>query len=438
MSAPIGAGSNPFGPRGVLALVGIGALAFVALLYALGSGLTGGSGNDGGGHALSRGLTGYAALADLARRAGMEVTVAREERLLRAPGLLVLTPPHDADGGRLARLIEARRTLGPTLLVVPKWTAIRMVPGTGSAAKSGWVLLAGTRSPGWIGELADGAKLTTARQKAATSLDETTPVPLADPGQVQGLTEPEREDDSRALLGLIEDDGGRMLAAYVNDDGVYPALDGWSGWGSPDEPDETLFPLVIVAEPDLLDNYGLAKRETALAALRLVRAAGEDGAKEGEGTIVFDVTLNGLGRTRNLLTLAFTPPFLAATLALLMAAFVAGWRAFNRFGPPRTGARAIAYGKTALVENSAGLIRRAGRLRLLGAPYAALVGARLVRLLGLPPSATAEAIDLAQARRGLTGPAFTELAAALAAARTPHDLIRRAAALRSLEKALTQ
>ena len=427
-------GTSPFGPRGVLALVGIGALAFVALLYALGSGLTGGSGNDGGGHALSRSLTGYAALAELIEQSGREVSVAREERLLRAPGLLVLTPPHDADGDKLAELIDARRAVGPTLLVVPKWTAVPVLPGAGTKAKTGWVLLAGTRSPGWIDQVVGGTKLTVfTRRKTLTAPDETPVIPLPDATQVQALIEPAASDKSRNLLGLIDASDGRFLVAYFNDDGVYPALDKWSGWGSPDEPDESLFPLVIVAEPDLLDNYGLAKRETALAALRLVRAT----AGDRDVAVIFDVTLNGLGRSRNLLTLAFTPPFLAATLALLMAAFVAGWRAFNRFGPPRVQARAIAYGKTALVENSAGLIRRAGRLRLLGAPYAALVSARLVRLLGLPPGASAETIDTAQLRRGLAGPSFTELSAALAAARTPHDLIRRAAALRSLEKALS-
>jgi len=428
------AAASPFGPRGVLALVGIGALAFIALLYAMGAGLTGSGGNDGGSHALSRSLTGYAAIAELTERSGMDVSIAREERLMRAPGLLVLTPPHDADGAKIAALIEARRTIGPTLLVLPKWTARPIPPGTETDAKTGWVMLGGTQSPRWIGALADGARLTIANHgKTATSLDQTSEVPLAVPAQVQSLTEPGGDDDSPTLLALVEDDSGGKLAVYRNDDGSYPALDDWSGWGSPEEPDESLFPLVIVAEPDLLDNYGLARRETALTALRLVRAT----AGGSTGPIHFDVTLNGLGRTRNLLTLAFTPPFLAATLALLMAAFAAGWRAFNRFGPPRVTGRAIAYGKTALVENSAGLIRRAGRLRLLGAPYAALVAVRLARLLGLPPGSSGEAIDQAQARRGLPGPSFSELTAALAAARTQHDLIRRAAALRSLEKALT-
>lgn len=39
-------------------------------------------------------------------------------------------------------------------------------------------------------------------------------------------------------------------------------------------------------------------------------------------TITFDLTLNGLGESKNLLTLAFEPPFLAATLCLLFAALV--------------------------------------------------------------------------------------------------------------------
>lgn len=426
--------ASPFGARGALALVGIGALAFVALLYALGAGLTGGGGNDGGGHALSRSLTGYAALADMAKRTGMEVAVERDPARLDEAGLLVLTPPHSADGAKLAALIEARRSIGPTLLILPKWTAMAVQPGTTGKAKAGWVVLGGTYSPGWIDDVVGGVKLTVSPQdRTAAPIDEGAAIPLADHRQVQAMIEPEGTDEKRNLLSLIEDGEGRFLAAYLNDDGVYPELDSWSGWKPVDEPNEGLFPLVIVAEPDLFDNYGMARRETALAALRLVRVtAGENNAR-----VVFDVTLNGLGRTRNLLTLAFTPPYLAATLALLLAGLAAAWRAFNRFGPPRAGTRAIAYGKTALVENSAGLIRRAGRLRLLGAPYAALVAARLVRLLGLPHGASFEAIDHAQKRRGLPGPSFSELAAALGAARTPLDLLRRAAALRTLEKALT-
>ena len=398
--------SSPFSPRAALGLVAVGAIAFIAMLYAIGAGWTGG-GNDGGGHALSKGLTGYAALADLLDRTGGEVRRSRDANALDDPGLLVLTPPHEADGEELARIVAERRTIGPTLLVLPKWV---IVPAQGEDAQTGWTATVGTSRPRWL-----------------SAIDGRLDVELGEKSR-QSLTA--RED---GLVPLVRRDD-KILVGYLNDDGSYPALDRWSGWDPPEDSDEDLHPVVIVAEPDLLDNRGLGNRRTALNALKLIRATQGDAA----GPITFDVTLNGLGRARNLLTLAFSPPFVAATLAMILAALAAAWRAFVRFGPPRLAARPLAYGKTALVENSAGLIRRAGRIRLLGAPYAALVAHRLQRALGLPAAAPTEAIDAAQARRGLAGPAFTAEREALAAARKPHDLVRHAAALHAIERALSR
>jgi hypothetical protein len=398
--------SGPFSPRAALGLVAVGAIAFIAMLYAIGAGWTGG-GNDGGSHALSKGLTGYAALASLLENTGVEVRRSRDVNALDDPGLLVLTPPHDADGEELGRIVAERRTLGPTLVVLPKWVT---VPAQGDEARTGWTATVGTRRARWLSVI-DGRLDVELGAKS-----------------VQSLTA--REDGAVPLVR--RDD--KILIGYLNDDGSYHALDRWSGWDPPAEPDEDLHPVVIVAEPDLLDNRGLGNRRNALNALKLIRATRGAAA----GPVIFDVTLNGLGRARNLLTLAFSPPFVAATLALILAALAAAWRAFVRFGPPRLAARPLAYGKTALVENSAGLIRRAGRIRLLGAPYAALVGHRLQRALGLPTSAPSEAIDAAQARRGLSGPAFTAEREALAAARKPHDLVRHAAALHAIERALSR
>ena len=190
-------------------------------------------------------------------------------------------------------------------------------------------------------------------------------------------------------------------------------------------------------EPDLLNNWGLADQRTALMARALVMATG--GNKRVP--VLFDQTLNGYGHTRSLVDLAFRPPYLAATLCLLLAALATGWRAFVRFGPPRLRARSIALGKTALVDNSAGLIRRAGRLRLVAAPYATMMQERIALALRLPrgldPAATEAAIDAAQAQRAPTLPAFSQTAESLRAARGPHDLARHAAALQTIEKALT-
>ena len=412
-----------FSPRAALGLVAVGAVAFLVLLYAIGAGLTGG-GNNGGAHALSKGLTGYAGLASLLERTGAPVVRSRDPAALDDPGLLVLTPPHDTDDAELARIVEARRRIGPTLVVLPKWIA---VPARGNAAKSGWVQLLGAEAPGWLDSLGEGLGAKAGQADLAHFDPGPGSAKLAAPKQVQYLTIAED-----AAFALVHDSSGHALAAYLNDDGDYPLLDRLAGWEPPEKPDRELHPVVIVAEPDLLDNRGLANESTAFNALELVRVT----RGRANGPVIFDVTLNGLGRARNLLTLAFTPPFLAATLALLLAALAVAWRGFVRFGPPRLAARAIAFGKTALVENSAGLIRRAGRIRLLGAPYAALVAHRTLRALGLPPGSDVAAIDAAQTRRGLPGAAFSAEAAALAAARKPADLVRHAAALHAIEKGL--
>ena len=411
-------GSATFTPRAALGLVAVGAIAFVVLLYAIGAGLTGG-GNDGGAHALSKGLTGYAGLAAMLESAGTEVVRVRDPARLDDPGLLVLTPPHDADGEAIERIVSARRAIGPTIVVTPKW----LTGPVGNSGKTGWVALAGTALPRWQGFADD----------VAVSIVEAGTWRFKDGGGRLPQRHRVEVGEGKGLIALALDERGRMLAAYRADEGFYPRLNALAGIDVDRGGDKTeLYPVILVFEPDLLDNYGLREHSTALFGLRLLREA-SDG-----GPVIFDVTLNGLGRARNLLTLAFTPPFLAATLALLLAALAVAWRGFIRFGPPRLAGRAVAYGKTALVENSAGLIRRAGRIRLLGAPYAALVTQRTLRELGLPLGSNRTAIDAAQARRGLTGPAFSTEAAALAAARKPTDLVRHAAALQTIQKGLTR
>ena len=75
---------------------------------------------------------------------------------------------------------------------------------------------------------------------------------------------------------------------------------------------------------------------------------------------MFDVTLNGLGSSKSPLKLMFDPPFLAVTLAIVAALLLAGPagdRPLRRAAAGRE--RAIAFGKAALVDNSAALVRKA-------------------------------------------------------------------------------
>lgn len=433
-SASMTAGpANPFSPRAALALVLFGAIAFVVLLWTIGAGMAAGSVNDGGAHAGGKGLNGYAGLADYLGRRGFTVRRSRSAAALAAPGLLVLTPPHGADGAELERIVADRRHIGPTLVVTPKWIGEPVgtsVPG----AKRGWVQLAGTATPRWEGFLdyfsAEIAPMQAGRTAALWVADGTGGRLPAGNAVQAGRGE--------ALVPLVEgQQDGRILAGYLGDDGIYPdleriALHGPDRYGQ----DEELYPLVVVFEPDLLDNYGMASQANARLAERLVRAAAGGSAS----AVTFDLTLNGHARSANLLTLAFTPPFLAATLCLLLAALAVGWRAFLRFGPPRQAARAIAFGKRALVDNAAGLIRRSGRLHLVAGPYATAARERLARALALPrqadANATEAAIDRSLASRTGTPAAFSALAQGLRAARRPHDILKAAQDLHALERTL--
>lgn len=437
--------ASPFSRRAALGIVALGAALFVLALWLVGAGLSGGTANDGGSHGAGKGLTGYAALAALLERQGWEVSEGRTEAALQQPGLLVLTPPAGADAAALARVVDARREIGPTLVVTPKWQAVPLdkldtaVPG----AKAGWTTITGTAPPEWQGFLDQLGvalgPLPGGRWRAA--------------GGTGALPEPRAVLSGRGegLVPLVAGNsrGGPILAGYMADDGDYPALDAMALMArEPGDPGSAAYPLIVVFEPDLIDNWGLARRENALLALRLVNAA-SDGAPR---RVTFDLTFNGLARKPNLLTLAFTPPFLAATLCLLLAALIAGWRAFLRFGPARAPVPALAFGKAALVANAGGLVRRSGRLHLLAAPYAAMVRERVARALGLPrhadPAQTEAAIDRALAARTSDGrapaappfstPPFSTTAAALRGARRPIDLLRAAQDLHAAERTLLE
>jgi hypothetical protein len=82
------------------------------------------------------------------------------------------------------------------------------------------------------------------------------------------------------------------------------------------------------------------------------------------------------------LKLAFEAPFVGATLCLVAAALLMGLHAAARFRAVRRGERALALGKDALIDNSAGLIRMAKREPALAPRYAELQRAAAIKALG--------------------------------------------------------
>lgn len=366
-SARQAASGGAFNPRIILAVIVAGALSIAAytVLSAYSPQLS--SGNNGGAHALSNSATGFSALVALARETGLQGSIHREEFDAGEGALLVLTPEFGTDPDEIKKRIEEHQAYGPTLVILPKWL-VKKHP-----MRPGWVqrfsdtpFLIGSDIPGayWGTETPVKRALGSAKsgQTVTTGFDDgSAPVRLSLPPDYIALNCKVCED------GLRLPDGNLLLAV---------------SW-----PD---YPVFLLAEPDLLNNYGLRDKAHGKAAMELLSRVAHYG---DAGYIAFDVTLNGFGKKKSILRFLFEPPFLAVTLCLVLAAILAGWQAFNRFGPPAQRAREIALGKNALIANGAELMKQAGKDHHGAGVYARHVRDQLASALKAPSGLEDEALN---------------------------------------------
>ncbi|GAA4034694.1 hypothetical protein GCM10022281_13570 [Sphingomonas rosea] len=402
MSARLEKGDHgPFRQRAMLLLAGLGIVAFLLSLVLGAYAPTMRSGKDGGPHAMSNAAVGFGGLFELASATGREPRLVRDVGQLRGEDLVVVSPPDGA-----VPLGDILKVRGPraTLIILPKWEA------KPREAPKGWVSVDELMEADRIENVLEPTfKVEIARRKGQRlPLQSRSPLVQA----VKGLREP-------AIVQSMK--GPKITPILV--DGQGETVLGKMGKGS----------LYLLADPDLLNNHGLADRDQAAAALRLLDQLNSTDAE----AILFDLTANGFGGTRNPLQLLFGPPFLGVTLVILAALVLAGWQALVRFGAPRLPVRAIGFGKAALVENSAALIRKAGREAGLGPRYADLIREQAAALFHLPGQLTPHEIDETLDRLRPERP-FSSLAGAIASARTRHELTAAARALnRWLQEART-
>lgn len=389
---PRGEPQSPFSVNSMLIVLAVGIFSFAAMLLLGAYAPDLRSGKNGGAHALSNAATGFSGLVMLANATGRNSVIVRNDQMLNSEDLVVLTPDHSAT--KLEKTLEARGTK-PTLIILPKWNV------TSDEDHRGWVNAKGLIEPSdaqvalpakWRASVerrrSEGALRTIA--PAATGLD------FYSPRQLQTIS-------GKNITPLITDNQGRVVLAKLGNS-----------------------PLYVLADPDLLSNQGVANVDQARSALSLLDYLNSTGSQ----SVLFDVTLNGLGHSPSPLRLAFDPPFLTTTLAILATLVLVSAQALNRFGPVRPRERALAFGKAALIDNAAALVRKAGREGAFGPRYACMLRERAIATFGVPPRLRNAAVDDYLDRAVSLRP-FSKLVAETVDAHNPDALLAAARALHS-------
>ncbi|ODT86849.1 hypothetical protein [Phenylobacterium sp. SCN 70-31] len=377
-----------FRPRTILALIGVGVVAFAAMavLAAYAPDLR--SGNDGRAHAMSRSAIGFAAAPILARNLGETASVSRSPPRGLAEAVVVVTP----EGHERTQALDPFAEAAAVLIVMPKW-AVSPDP-----LRRGAVRKVDVRPARDVDRLlsryAKATRLTPGSavtrpilRGAGGPFDPGTVLPLGPIDRLQTVT-------GEGWAPALVNEKGEIVLAYAVEN---PKI-------------------LLLADPDLLNNQGLAELANARAGAAILSAA----SAGGERPILFDVTLNGLARGRGLGRLMLEPPWLAATLIGLAATVLMALHALARFGQPRREGRAFALGAGALVDNSADLIRMARKEAEFAPAYAGVIRRMVIRAGGGHAAQEHWLDDLAR-RRGVASP--DEMAAEAQGAKTRDDLL---------------
>ena len=372
----------------LLVLVGVVCLAGLSVLSAYAPELK--SGNDGGGHALSKSSVGFAATSKLLTLTGQPVLTRRGPLGPAAEdSLLILTPTAQTRPEQIAAIEHT----GPLLIVLPKW---QTAP---DERHPGWVKTVLPYAPATsLGVLPKTLKgdlvLNSRRGEAGLRLRRPKGGAVGGPLKIDRLQTLQGKD---MVPVLLDDAGGVVLAMKP---------EGWT---------------YVLADPDLLNTQALKTANGARVAVEIL-----DLIRADDTPVVFDLTLHGFSRPRSLLRLMLQPPLLGVTLVMLAIAALAGFQAAVRFGPARRPARAVALGKAALADNTAALVRLARREHRMALPYAHLVRASVARAIAAPRGLDGEELDAFLDRVGVLSGAtnlYSALAERAKAASAPADLM---------------
>jgi len=124
--------------------------------------------------------------------------------------------------------------------------------------------------------------------------------------------------------------------------------------------------VVVLADPDLLANFALARGDNSTAAVNLIESL----RKGPAGTVIFDEFAHGFSeRPLHILGVLFQFPFSLVTLQIGVAAILLAWAATARFGAPAPLPEPLEAGNRSLIEAGARLLDRPERIAEISQRY---------------------------------------------------------------------
>ena len=387
-------GDSGFSPRIVFALAGLAVVLFGLALLFTGGGAEPDADLSVGANSYSRSAIGHRALYETLDKAGRTVLRADSNPLgkLGDDGVLVLFEPESSafDVTLATKITAAKRVL----LVLSKDV------GLADPDHPGWIRSAYAMA---LGDAATG--LPTADSKARLERDNDF-APMAINRFPQApVIGAQRQRASGGDMDVVIGDQGRYLLGERIDNGRR---------------------LIVLTDPEPLENQGVLKGDNAAFALALFDWAGGAKAK-----FMFDETIHGFSaapsakqaRQSPLRRLLNFPGNLLAALALAACGLLIG-ATLGRFGPPLAAPREREMGKRALIDSIASLMDFGGRHSFALRRYVEGEFRQAALALRAPPardlSANLPWLDKAAADRGVSGAPSEMIRAARAAG--PNDL----------------
>lgn len=271
-----------------------------------------------GASAFSRSAIGYAGIADVMHRLGARVVKSRKDSLgkLDPAGVLVLAEPSPGVATQQMSMLMNAHTV---LLILPKWT------GAESPGHRGWIARAVQVPVSTARSATQYANIDVVRVPHVTawSHNEVGGAPRIVEGDVQLIK-------SSRLRPVVGSDSGMLVGEMRNGRRRV--------W--------------ILADPDVMQNHGLADPDNAAFSVALI-----DALRGTDGNVVFDEVVHGFEQTAGSpLRLLFEFPFVLATVQGAVAVGLLLWATMRRFGAPLSPPVELKSGKRSLIEATANLL----------------------------------------------------------------------------------